>query len=104
MQAHNVESMQQIRAKFAARHFRVEILMRGRDHAHVGANEFAAAYAVELAFGQLAQQARLQRERHVTDFVEKQRATLRLLETSAMAFYRAGEGACLMTEQFRFEQ
>jgi hypothetical protein len=56
----------------AARAF--EVLVRGGDHAHVGAQRVVAADAVELAVRQHAQQARLQVERHVADFVEEQRA------------------------------
>jgi hypothetical protein len=46
--------------------------MRGRDHAHVYADQFASADAEELALGQHPQQARLQRSRHVADLVEEQ--------------------------------
>ena len=77
MQAHDVEAMQEIGAELAARDLRFEILMRRRDHARIGADQLAPADAIELAGGEHAQQARLQRQRHVADLVEKQRAAVR---------------------------
>ena len=82
MQAHDVEPVQQIGAELAARDLRVEILMRRRDHARIGAHQLAPADAIELARREHAQQPRLQRQRHVADLVEKQRAAGGLLEAS----------------------
>jgi hypothetical protein len=45
--------------------------VRGRDHPHVDANRGLPADAKELALREHAQEPRLQRERHVTDLVEK---------------------------------
>jgi hypothetical protein len=63
-----------------------------------------AADAVELALGQHAQQARLQRRRHVADLVEEQRAAVGLFEAAAAQRVGAGERALLVAEQLRFEQ
>ena len=60
-----------------------EILVRRCDHAHIDAHRHLAADAIELAFGQHAQQSRLQLRRHVADFVEEQRAAVGLLEAAA---------------------
>jgi acyl-CoA reductase-like NAD-dependent aldehyde dehydrogenase len=57
----------------------------GGNHAHVDADQLAAADAEELALGQHPQQARLQRRRHVADLVEEQRAAVGLLEAADMA-------------------
>ncbi len=104
MQTHDIEPMQKIGAKLAARHFRFEILMRRREHASIGANELASADAIELARREHAQQTRLQRQRHVADLVEKQRAARGLLETSRMPARGARERADFVAEQFGFEQ
>ena len=63
----------------------------------------AAAEAFDFAFLQHAQQLGLQRQRHLGDFVEQQRAALRLLELAGVRIDRAGEGAALVTEQHGFE-
>ena len=88
----------------AARHALLQILVSGRDHAHVHANRRLAADAIELAFRQHAQQARLQRRGHVADLVEEQRAAVGLLEAAAALRVRAGERALLVTEQLGLEQ
>ncbi len=104
VQAHDIEAVQQVGAEFAAFGFRVEVLVGRGDHAHVDADQLAAADAVELAVGEHAQQARLQRQRHVADLVEEQRAAIGLLEAAGVAARGAGERAGLVAEQFRFEQ
>ena len=78
--------------------------MGGGDDAHVHADQFAPAYAEELALGQHPQQPRLQRQRHVADFVQKQRAAIGLLEATDVALLRAGEGAGFVAEQFALQQ
>ena len=62
------------------------------------------AHTIELAFGQHAQQAGLQRRRHVADFVEEQRAAVGLLEAAAAQRVGAGEGALFVAEQLGLEQ
>ena len=84
-QAHHVEAMQQVGAEAAFGDQRFEVLVGGRDHAHVDADQFAPADAEELAFGQHAQQPRLQRQRHVADLVEEQGAAIGLLEAADVA-------------------
>ena len=103
-QPHHVEPMQQIRAEAPVGNQRFQRLVRGRDHAHVHADQFAPADAEEFAFCQHAQQARLQRRRHVADLVEEQRSTIGLFEAPDMALGRAGERAGLVAEQFAFQQ
>ncbi len=62
------------------------------------------ANALDLALFQYAQQFGLHGERHVADFIEKNRAVLGLLELSQMAAGRAGEGSFFVAEQFGFNQ
>ena len=100
VQAHHVEPMQQVGAEAAVGDLPVEVLVGGGDHAHVDPDQFAAADAEELALGQHAQQARLQRGRHVADLVEEQRAAIGLLEAADVALAGAGERAGLVAEQF----
>ena len=104
MQAHDIEAVQQVGAEAAVGDQRFQVLVGGGDHAHVDADQFAPADAEELALGQHAQQARLQRQRHVADLVEEQRAAVGLLEAADVAALRTGEGAGLVAEQFAFQQ
>ena len=96
--------MQQIFAEQALPHALFEILVRGRDDAHVDAHRNLSADAIELAFRQHAQQPRLQLRRHVADLVEEQRAAVGLLEAPATQLIGAGERALLVTEQLRLQQ
>ena len=84
LDADHVQAVVEVLAEAARRVTRsVEILVRRGDHAHVDADRRLAADAVELAFREHAQQPRLQRERHVADLVEEQRAAVGLLEAAA---------------------
>jgi hypothetical protein len=104
-QADDVEAVEQVFAEHAVAHALLQVLVRGGDHAHIGLDgSGCAADAVELPVGQHAQQARLQVEGHVADFVEEQRAALGLLEAAAALRLRAGEGAALVAEQLAFQQ
>ena len=82
----------------------LQVLVGRGDHAHVDADQFAPADAEELALGQHAQQPRLQRQRHVADLVEEQRAAVGLFEAAGVAARGAGEGAGFVAEQFAFQQ
>ncbi|MNV80050.1 hypothetical protein D3C71_1736290 [compost metagenome] len=62
------------------------------------------ANAVELAISQHPQQASLGVSRHVTDFVEEQRAAIGLFETPATQVRRPGERAFFVAEQFGLHQ
>jgi hypothetical protein len=46
----------------------------------------------------------LQLERHITDFVQKQSAAIRQLETPCSLHVRTGESAALVTEKLALEQ
>ena len=102
--AHHVQAVLEVGAEAAFADQRVQVLVGGGDDAHVAAQQFAPTDAVELALGQHAQQAGLQRCRHVADLVQEQRAALGLLEAAGVAAGGAGEGAGLVAEQFAFQQ
>ena len=104
LQAHDVQPMQQVGAEAAFGDQRFQRLVGRGDHAHVDADQFAAADAEELALRQHAQQPRLQRRRHVADLVEEQRAAVGLFEAADVALAGAGERAGLVAEQFAFQQ
>ena len=53
---------------------------------------------------QHAQKFGLQRERHVSDLVQEDRASVRHFQFALLQAVRAGEGAAFMAEEFVFEQ
>ena len=96
--------MEQVFAEGALPDTIFEILVGRGNHANAAAHRVVAADAVVLPVGKHAQQSRLQVERHVTDFVEKQRTAIGLLEAATACGLRAGERSALVTEKFGFEQ
>ena len=91
LNADDVQAVVEIFAKKSALHSGLQILMRRRDDAHVDADRRLAAHAVELAFGEDAQEPRLQRSGHVADLIQEQRAAVGLLEPAAALRIRTGE-------------
>ena len=100
----DVETVIEILAEQAARHALLQALVGRGDDAHVDADRGLAADAVELALGEHPQEPRLERQRHVADLVEEERAAVGLLEAAAALRIRPGEGAALVSEQLRLEQ
>src|SRR4051812_29151551 len=78
--------------------------MRGSDDAHVDLDRMRIADALELALLQHAQELRLQRRAHRSNFVEEERALVRLFETALARADGAGECAANVAEQLRFEE
>ena len=78
--------------------------MSGRYHAHVHGYRLGRSDRSHFAFLQHPQQLDLQRERHITDFVQEQRAAVGRLKKPLMRGNRARERAACMPEQLRFEQ
>src|SRR3546814_4132410 len=72
---------------------RPHVAVRRRDDAHVGAQRLIAADGRIFVALKHAEQPRLRLDRHVADFVEKERTASRLLETPRIAAVRAGERA-----------
>ena len=58
----------------------LQIAIGGRDHAHVDAFSGQRAHPLHFLILQHAQKLRLRGQRHVPDFVQKQRAAVRVLE------------------------
>ena len=98
-----VETVVEIFAETAGRHFVAQHAVGRGDDAHVERHGLTAAEAFDFALLQHAQQFGLQRQRHLGDFVQQQRAALRLLEFAGVRVGRAGEGAALVAEQHGFE-
>ena len=95
----------EVGAEAALAHARLEVAVRRADHPHAHRDRARAADPHHLAFLQHAQQARLQRQRHLADLVEEQGAAVGRFEQARMAAApRARESAFLVAEQLRLEQ
>ena len=77
---------------------RAQVLVGGRDHAHVDVARHVAAEAFEFALLQHAQQLHLDRARNVANLVEKDRAGVGLFEFARLGGVGARERAFLVAE------
>ena len=67
--------------------------------AHVHGKRAVPTHALDLAFFQNAQQLCLHRQRHIADFVEKERAAMSLFEFADMPSRRSGKRTLFMAEK-----
>ena len=82
-----------------------QIAVGGADHRDIDTDRLVAAQRRDLALLQHPQQARLQRQRHVADLVEKQRATVGLQDAPGCALAaRTGDRSFFAAEQFGLDQ
>jgi hypothetical protein len=100
----HVQPVHQVLAELAFRDDLGEVLVRGREDAHVDVHRLAAADRPELALLQEAQQLLLHVGAHVPDLVEEERPLVRHLQQPLAAGARAGEGAALVAEELALEQ
>ena len=99
-----VDAVVEVLAEPALADEHVERPVGRRDQAEVDVDGSVAAEALEAALLEHAQQLGLRDQRQVADLVEEQRAAVGQLEAPGLAVVRAGEGALLVAEDFRFEQ
>ena len=101
---HDIDAIIQILAELAGSDHRREVAVGGSNDPRVNPHLVAPAHPADQARLQRAQQPSLRLHRHVANFIEKQRATRRLLEFADMPGNRPGKGALFMAEQFAFNQ
>ncbi len=88
MDGEAVEPIEQVLAKAARRHRLLQVLVGGRDDAHVGLDRLVAAEPLEALFLEQPQHLGLRGQRHVADLVEEDRALMGLLELADAAVGR----------------
>ena len=104
VQLHHVQPVKQILAKTTGLHLFLQIpVARGKD-ADVRLDFSVRAEALESSILRHAQQFRLERRRHLGDFVQKNRSAVGLLESPDALRRRAGERPLFVAEQFRLQQ
>ena len=104
LDGNDAQSIVQVFAKFSRGDGLVQVLVRGRDHAHIHFGLFVRPDGTDFALLQDAEQLHLHREAHVSDLVEKKRAAIGGLEQALAILVRAGKCAFHVPEQFRFEK
>ena len=101
---HDVEPEVEILAEAALLDRDSKILV-GRGHnPHIRLDRVSTAHGRVFALLQHAQETRLRFHRHVTDLVQEQGSTLRLLETADAPLVGSREGALLVPEKIRFDE
>ena len=100
----DIQAIEEILTERSLCHHLRQIGVRGRDDADIDLHRVRFSDALEFPFLQHAEQLRLQRRAHRSDFVEEQRAAVRLLETSLPVADGSGERAPNVPEQLRLEQ
>ena len=103
-QRHHVETVVQILTKLARRHAGLEIAVRSGNQPHVHVNQLRRPDRPHLTLLNHTQQLDLQQQRHVTDFIQKQRTAPGHLKQSLVVAHRAGKRALDVAEQLGFEQ
>ena len=84
----DVEAVEEVLAEGALYGRSLEVAVGGRDHAHVDAHRARGADGAHLAELEGAQEAHLQRRRHLADLVEEDRAASGLLEEALLVRLR----------------
>ena len=74
------------------------------EHSHVDLEVAGAADAIQALGLQHTQQAGLQVERHLGDFIEQQRSAAGALENTLARAHGASETAALVAKEFRFDE
>src|SRR5882672_1094335 len=100
----DIESIIQVISESTLGYHLGQIAIGGGDQTNVHANRPRAPQTLEFLFLEHAKQLRLQLERNVAHFVEKQRALVCELKSAHLLTDRAGKSALLMAEQLAFQQ
>ena len=100
----DIQPIEQVLAKPSLGDHAAQVAVGGGDDADVDLGGVRVADPLELALLQHPQQLHLQRRAHRPDFVEEQRAFVRLLDAALAVADGAGERAADVAEQLGLEQ
>ncbi len=78
--------------------------MRGGHDAHIHLYGFVIAHSLQFTALDKAQQLGLQRQRHLANLVQKERASVGSLDPSDTPLHRAGKSSAGVAEKLGFEQ
>ena len=101
----DVEPVEEVLTELPEGNQLAQVPVGRRDNAHVGpADNAVGADLLKLAGLEEPQQQSLHPQRHLADFVEKDRAGVGDLELAGLVAIGAGEAALHVAEQLRFEE
>src|SRR5262249_9293630 len=100
----NINSIEKIRPKSAGLDRCLEITIRCSYNPHIRSNRLRPTDSAKLSFLKNAQQRYLRFHWQFTDFIQKNRPSLRQFKVSGTTLERACEGSFLMPKQLRCNQ
>ena len=100
----NVQPVEKIAAELALRHQFAEVAIGSSKQSNIHLDSVIAAQAFELLVLQHSQKFRLQFQRDVSHFIEKQCSLVCQLQAAHLLGNGAGKRALLMSEQFAFQE
>ena len=100
----DVEAIVEVLSKSPRLDLRSEIPNGRGDHADVDLLRFRVSDLSDLLFLQNPEELDLQAQRQLTNLVEEERATVRLLKEPVVGAGRVGEGPANVTEELAFEE
>ncbi len=83
---------------------RIKTRIRRGDHARIHAHDLRISQPLQLFLLKKAQQLRLQAQRHLANFIEKQSSTLRRLNPPAIRLQRAGKCSPAIAKELGFKK
>src|SRR4029077_18967055 len=101
---HDIQSVEEILAKLAFGHKRVQVTMRGRQHSYVKRNWPVTADTFDLTFLQHSQQRDWDFRGQIAYFVQEDRSAVRRFKTSQAPLRCSSECALFVTKQFGSDQ
>ena len=104
LHGNDVQTVIEVLSERSLGHHLREVGIRSGDDPHVDLDRLTVADTLELALLERAQQLCLERAAHRPDFVEEERAFVRLFESSLARADRAGERAANMAEELGFQE
>src|ERR1700731_2535795 len=78
--------------------------MGGRDDAHIDLDGFVVPNTLQLSALEKAQELRLQRQRHLSNLIQKQGAAVGRLDAASTSLNRPGKRSPGMPEELCFKQ
>ena len=104
LQRQHVQPVEQVLAELPRGDHRLQVAVRGGDHADVHGDRFVAADPLERPLLEDPQQLHLRLRGDVADLVQEQRPAVRLFEPAGPVPVGPGEGPFDVAEQLAFEQ
>src|ERR1700719_4707513 len=98
----NIQAIVQVLSEFTVTDHLPQISIGGRDDTNIDARGTGAAYGLELALLEDTEQLGLKLQRHVSDFIKKQCASVRQREAADMRVDGARKGSAFVPEELAF--